>query len=129
MLTKEELRCFLAIIMLSGYNKLPSYRHYWEDKQDTYHPLVAAAMTRNRFQQILRLLHFCDNSTFNPVETTDKCWKITPIITEFQGRFQQFAPPSAVCSVDESMVKYFGKFGQRIKQHMPSKPIRFGYKI
>ena len=27
------------------------------------------------------------------------------------------------------MIKYLGKYGQRIRQHMPSKPIRFGYKV
>ena len=85
-------------------------------------------MRRNRFEQILRLLHFCDNSTFDPA-SKDKCWKITPIVTEIKSRFKLYALLTPICSVDESMIKYCGKYGQLIKQHMPQKPIRFGYKV
>ena len=31
--------------------------------------------------------------------------------------------------IDKSMIPYFGKFGQALKQRMPMKPIRFGYKV
>ena len=30
---------------------------------------------------------------------------------------------------DESMVTYYGKFAQNLKQQMPLKPIRCGYKV
>ena len=58
-----------------------------------------------------------------------KCWKITPIVTEIKSRFKLYALLTPICSVDESMIKYCGKYGQLIKQHMPQKPIRFGYKV
>ena len=31
--------------------------------------------------------------------------------------------------VDESMIPYYGKFGQKLKRRMSLKPIRFGYKV
>ena len=32
-------------------------------------------------------------------------------------------------NVDESMIPYYGKFGQKLKQQMTLKPIRSGYKV
>ena len=33
-LKKEECRCFLGIVLLSGYNERPSNRMFWEEKPD-----------------------------------------------------------------------------------------------
>ncbi|KAF0724401.1 piggyBac transposable element-derived protein 3-like [Aphis craccivora] len=33
-ITAEEIRCFIAILNVSGYNNLPSKRHYWVSKSD-----------------------------------------------------------------------------------------------
>ena len=44
-------------------------------------------------------------------------------------RFRKFAMKTKSINVDESMIPYFGKFGQRLKQRMPLKPIRSGYKV
>ena len=41
----------------------------------------------------------------------------------------QYADITKRVNIDESMVPYFGKFGNALKQHMPNKPIWFGYKI
>ena len=32
-------------------------------------------------------------------------------------------------NVDESVILYYGKFGQKLKQRLPLKPIRSGYKV
>lgn len=57
----EEMNCFLAILILSGYNELPSKRMYWEQNLDTRKELVYNAIRRNRFEQILRFLHLASN--------------------------------------------------------------------
>lgn len=33
-ISAEELRCFIAILYVSGYNNLPSKRHFWDSKND-----------------------------------------------------------------------------------------------
>ena len=76
-LTPGELRCFIGIIILSGYCKLPSYSMFWEEALDVQHPLVKNAMNRTRFKEILRYTHFCDNANINP---GDKCGKVRPLL-------------------------------------------------
>ena len=126
LITPEELRCFLGIVMLSGYNSLPSNRMFWEESEDVYNELVSSAMRRNRFLDILRFTHFCDNSD---LDESDKLSKIRPLTNLIQERFHKFAFETSTINVDESMIEYFGKYGNKLKQRMPSKPIRSGYKV
>ncbi|KAK9712116.1 Transposase IS4 [Popillia japonica] len=38
--SKEEMRCFIGVLVLSGYNELPSKRHYWDIDSDMRNELV-----------------------------------------------------------------------------------------
>ena len=125
-LTISELRCFLGILMLSGYVELPSYRMYWEEAPDVQHSLFKNAMPRNRFSLILQNLHFCENNNIDPV---DKCGKVRPLLDMMRQRCHKYAILTEAVNVDESMIPYYGKFGQKLKQRMPLKPIRSGYKV
>lgn len=125
-ITAGEVRCFLAILILSGYNKLPSKRMYWEKSDDVQNKLVTNAMRRNRFELILRFIHFSNNGEFNP-DTRDKLWKIRPLINHLKEKFAKYFVPEQNLSFDESMVRYYGKHG--LKQFIRGKPIRFGYKV
>ncbi|KAG5866827.1 hypothetical protein JTB14_016557 [Gonioctena quinquepunctata] len=44
-----EIRCFLAILYLSGYNNLPSKRHYWDSNDDMKNIAVTQCMRRTDF--------------------------------------------------------------------------------
>ena len=125
-LTPDELKCFVGIIILSSYAKLPSYKLYWEEALDVGHQMVRNAMTRNRFAQILRYIHFSDNTAIN---LSDKCSKIRPLLDMLQTSCKKYASLTKKVNADESMIPYTGKFGNALKQHMPKKPIRFGYKV
>jgi hypothetical protein len=50
--TVEEMRTFLAILMLSGYHSLPQVKMYWSTDEDIGVELVKRAMTRDRFLTI-----------------------------------------------------------------------------
>ena len=112
--------------MLSGYVTLPSYKMYWEEALDVQHPLVKKAMPRNRFRLILQNLHFCENDS---IDANDKCGKVRPILEMMRQRCQKFAILTEAANVDESMIPYYGKSGQKLKQMMPMKLIRSGYKV
>ncbi|KAK9737125.1 Transposase IS4 [Popillia japonica] len=45
-------------------------------------PMVKNAMRRNRFEQILRFLHFADNTNINP---EDKMWKLRSLMKHLKG--------------------------------------------
>ena len=122
----DELRCYMVIILLSGYNQLPGRKMYWEEAPDVHNSMVLDAMRRNRFLEIMRYIHFCDNGTLN---TADKCSKVRPLFEKVVANFQKYAMLTKCMNVDESMVEYFGKTGNALKQRMPQKPIRSGFKV
>lgn len=55
-ITNEEIRCFMSILYLSGYNKLPSKKSFWDSMDDMKHLTVSNAMRRDRFMQICRFI-------------------------------------------------------------------------
>lgn len=123
-ISKDELKCFLGILILSGYNSVPNKRLYWENRKDTRHEFICNAIRRNRFEQILRFLHCADNNEMN---VNDKLWKIRPLVENIRKKCLQHFISQQDLSYDESMVKYYGKHS--CKQFIRGKPIRFGYKV
>nr|CAH7750906.1 unnamed protein product [Callosobruchus chinensis]CAH7763309.1 unnamed protein product [Callosobruchus chinensis]CAH7769864.1 unnamed protein product [Callosobruchus chinensis] len=60
--TEDEIKVFLGILMFSGYHKLPRERLFWCLDEDVSVPCISQAMSRNRYYQIKKYLHFADNS-------------------------------------------------------------------
>ncbi|KAJ8946655.1 hypothetical protein NQ314_008827 [Rhamnusium bicolor] len=50
-ITKEEIRCFVAILYLTEYVVLPGKIFYWDSGADIHNKLVSDAMRRDRFIQ------------------------------------------------------------------------------
>ena len=120
----EELKLLLAIIIVSGYIPLPRRRMYWEDREDSKNAAVASTMTRNRFDELLSIIHFSNNET---LDKNDKMAKIRPLLSMLNERFLSFWPESQNISIDESMVPYYGRHSA--KQFIRGKPIRYGFKM
>lgn len=59
----NEIRTFLAIFIISGYNVLPRRRNYWENCLDMRNVLIQDNMRRNRFEELIRFFHVADNTT------------------------------------------------------------------
>lgn len=57
----DELKVFVTILFVSGYCTLPRRDMYWSVDADLRNEVVAAAMPRNRFREILRYVHLSDN--------------------------------------------------------------------
>ncbi|XP_030767353.1 piggyBac transposable element-derived protein 3-like [Sitophilus oryzae] len=122
--SKNEMKCFLAILIVSGYVVLPGKKSYWESQGDVNNAMVSGAMRRDRFVQIMRFLHCADNSKPN---LDDKAWKLRPFIEKLKAKYLQHYQPEKHMSYDESMIKYYGR--HPCKQFIRGKPIRFGYKM
>lgn len=122
--SKNEIKLFFAILFLSGYNTMARYRMYWEVAQDTHNEAVSRAMSRTRFEDLLKYIHFCENNNLDP---EDKFSKVRNVMSMLNERWLQYFPGDVYLSIDESMVPYFGRYGA--KQHIHGKPIRFGYKV
>lgn len=123
-ISHDEIRCFISILYLSGYNKLPSKKSFWDSMDDMKNEAVCNAMRRDRFLQICRFIHCADNTQ---IDAKDKAWKIRPLMNMIKNKCLENVVPQKHLAYDESMVKYFGKHG--CKQFIRGKPIRFGYKM
>ena len=59
-LSLSTVKCAIGVLILSGYNRLPSRRNYWEEQSDVRNSLVAQNIQRNTFETFLQYLHVAD---------------------------------------------------------------------
>ena len=81
-------------------------------------------MSRNRYHEIKKYLHFADNQNLTEGH---KMSKITPLYEMLNRNLIQFGIFNKLLSVDESMVPYFG--WHNAKMFIRGKPISFEFKI
>ncbi|XP_037106245.1 piggyBac transposable element-derived protein 3-like [Syngnathus acus] len=122
-LTIGELKRVVGILLLSGYHQLPSRRHYWNTDEDLHCALRRWAMSRNRFEEIIRYIHCADNAHLN---SSDRMTKLRPMMDILNARFGEAYPMDCNLDLDEAMIEYFGRHG--CKQAIRNKPVRFGFK-
>lgn len=122
--TPSEIRLVIAILLISGYVPLVNRRMYWDSSEDVHNAAVSSAMTVNRFEELLRYMHVCDNTD---LDANDKLAKLRPLFVMLNERFVQHWPVEQDISIDESMVPYYGRHSS--KQFIRGKPIRFGFKV
>ena len=60
--TVDEMVAFVGMQQVMSYHVLPDMRLYWSEESDLHVPVIADVMTRNRFMEIRRALHFADNT-------------------------------------------------------------------
>jgi hypothetical protein len=112
--------------------KLHNRRMYWQKNQaggGLLFPRYGRFMCRDRFVQIMRALHFSDNSTAMPYGHADfdKLHKIRPLIDAVNKSFAFAWDLGGHVSVDEGMVGFRGR--SFIRQFMPAKKTKYGLKI
>ena len=84
---------------------------------------ISRSMSRKRFEDIKKLIHFADN---NNLPAGDKLAKIRPAQDRVNALLQQFGVLAKDLAIDEQMVTYFGRHSE--KMLVRGKSIRFGYK-
>jgi Transposase IS4 len=83
-------------------------------------------MTLKRFKQIKRYLHISHPD--EDKENKKQWWyKLDPLASYFQEAAEKYYQPGSNISIDETMIRCFGRTKHTIK--MPNKPIQQGYKI
>ena len=128
-LTTDELSAYLGFIILMGLVKLPSISEYWKRDEVFHYSPVADRISRDRFFEIHRFLHFTNNESQPGPGTPgyDKLGKVRPILTELSKRFVSIYRVGRDISIDEAMVPFKGR--SSLKQYMPKKPVRREIKV
>ena len=125
----EDLEAYFGFNILMGINSLPSLEDYWKKDPVYHYAPVADCISRDRFSEISRYLHFVDNSTLVPRTSPayDRLGKIRPLLNHILSRFSAVYTPGQDLAVDEAMIKFQGR--SSMKQYMPIKPIKRGIKV
>lgn len=128
-LSIHELQAVIGILIIMGFNVLPSMRLYWSDDENFHNKRISDIMPLKRFLKIIRFLHLNDNMKMPPRNSLefDKLYKIRPMIKHLNTVFPKMFSPSRLMSVDESMIAFTGR--TTMKQYMPLKPIKRGFKV
>lgn len=104
----------------------PNVRSFWNTKHGFQ--AIKETMPVNRFEKIRRILHFNDNDTHRPVNDPnhDRLHKLRPVIEHLNERFAS-VPMDQRLSIDEQMCAT--KIGHFMKQYLPLKPHKWGFKL
>ncbi|GBP66764.1 PiggyBac transposable element-derived protein 4 [Eumeta japonica] len=121
--TIAEMRKFVGLLLYMGLTKLPTIAHYWKLDPLYNLPLFRQIMSRNRFQILLRYLHFSENDD----SSTSRLHKIQPILDRFNNIMADLYYPEADLSIDESMVLWRGRLVFR--QYIKNKKHKYGVKL
>lgn len=125
-ISEVEIHKFIGILIMTGIYSFPRQRFYWSS--NTRVESIASAMSRDRFLQIKKYLHVVDNSI--QVDRTnpnfDRAFKVRPLLNMVKNNFRKI-PMEQHLSVDEQIIPFKGK--SIMKQHLPNKPYKWGYKM
>jgi hypothetical protein len=127
--TKEEIKAFFGLLIIMGIHLLPHLSNYWSSDPILGIEAVSKVMTLKRYKKLVETLHLNDNYLAVPKgeKAYDKLHKLRPLIDALNESSLNAYQPSNRLSVDESMIPFKGRFS--MKQYMPKKPVKRGYKV
>jgi hypothetical protein len=124
--TEGDIYVVLGVFMLMGIIQKPTLRSYFTTKRVISTPGFTDVITRDRLELICRFLHFTNNETISTFEGPEKLFKISPIISHLNNKFQELYLPNQDISIDESLTLWKGRLS--FKQYLPRKASKFGIK-
>lgn len=119
-----EIQTVIGTMILMGIVKLPNRKMYWG--ANTRNDLIADNISRNRFDEIVSMLHFNDNSLIDE-RNYNAIYKVQPLVDALRKQFKENILPETYLSVDEQMIPFKGK--SRLRRYLPKKPKKWGYKL
>jgi len=121
--TAAELYAFLGVHLYMGIDRLPRTHMYWSDTFG--HPRIAALFSRNRFVQLLS--YFAVTPPDDAAAVRDPLPHVRALAEKLNVSFAAQYTPTQLLALDEAMVAFKGR--SPIKQYIPSKPHKWGYKV
>jgi len=124
----EELRTFLAMVIIMGLINFPSIEDAWVTSWPFATTTFSSIMSRDRFSLILRFLHLNDSTKYvsKGQPGHDPLFKLRPFLDPLIESFQAVYSLGREISVDESMIGFKGRLS--FLQYLPKKPTKWGMK-
>jgi len=119
---ETEIKQLFGLLIWTGLVSLPSYELYWSNS-DIFATNFGLVMSRNRFEILLQMLHFSDNST---TDNTNRLYKLGTVMEDIMLNSNNCMQPLEHLCIDESLVKFMGRLS--FKQYIKNKRDRFGIK-
>ena len=125
----QEIRAYMGFMILMGINQLPEIRDYWSTNEFLHYAPIANRISRDRFEQITRYLHFTDNDVLPSRDAVNfsRLQKVDPVIDHLKEKFKSAYYPHCEVSIDEAMIPFKGR--SSMKQYLPMKPVKRGFKV
>ncbi|KAL4083936.1 hypothetical protein QTP88_029252 [Uroleucon formosanum] len=120
---QQEIKKFFGLIIWMGLVQMPTLEDYWSISTRYKNNVVQKIMSRNRFELILRFLHFSDNEK----APDDRIYKVRDLIDKLIENFQKILEPEEFLAVDETMVPFRGRL--IFRQYIPGKAHKYGVKL
>jgi len=106
-LTVDELERFLGVVFFMSIISLPISRLYWS--LDLAITQINQILSRHRFEQIKRFVHFNNNDNMLPPEheNFDKLFKVRSLLDHLRKKYNDI-PMSQMLCIDEQMIPFKG---------------------
>ena len=128
-ITVEELKAYFGFKILMGLFPKPAVQNYWRlDPFIGYIP-ISERISRDRFTDLDRFLHFTNNETLpsHGEPGYDRLGKVREVMDKVNKNFQTVYKPQREIAKDEAMIPFQGH--SQLKQHMPAKPVKREIKV
>jgi len=125
-ITGDDIKTFLGICTIMSVVHVSDVRKYWSP--NIGNDIIQNTMCCNDFEKIRSLLHFSDNYSMLPKDHPghDRLYKIRPVVETLKNKFSSI-PLEESLSIDEQLCST--KARHYLKQYMPMKPHKWGYKL
>ena len=119
----------MGFMILMGVVHLPALFDYWKNDPLFHYSPVASRISRRRFVELSKYLHFVDNSSLALPGSPNynKLGKIEPILLKLKERCVSLYNLNREVSIDEAMIPFKGR--SSMKQYLPLKPVKRGFKV
>ncbi|XP_023213010.1 piggyBac transposable element-derived protein 4-like [Centruroides sculpturatus] len=123
----DEVKLFLALLILQGIVKKPDMRLYFTKDKMLATPFFGEIMTRDRFVDLLRFMHFTIDSEQSRNEYDYHFFQFLPLLNHLKEKWQEIYTPERDISIDESLLLWKGR-GVVWRTYIPRKRARMGVK-
>uniref|UniRef100_A0A1X7SXJ5 PiggyBac transposable element-derived protein domain-containing protein n=1 Tax=Amphimedon queenslandica TaxID=400682 RepID=A0A1X7SXJ5_AMPQE len=102
------MNAYFGVMIIMGLMRLPALSNYWRRDPLFHCSIIADCMSRDRFYEVFRYLHFIGNTTIT-TPSNDRLYKGRQFLTMIGERFEVLYHPHCQCAIDEAMVPYKGR--------------------